>query len=968
MTAPANPLVAERVDSTEWYTGLGIGEGIADLVNGIESGSWVDTTIGGLATSMEALGLVLDPIGSLVSYGVSWLMEHVKPVSDALDWLAGDPDQIAANAQTWRNVAEHAAKAAADLRTAVAGELAEWAGPAATAYRTNVGIQIDALGSAAQSANGIGSAVEGAGLLVALVRELVRDLIADLVSVLVARIPLWAAEAGLTLGIASPWVVAQASSLIAKWVAKISDLLLGLVRSISKLMPMLRQLDDIFAQLWSAFRRAASGTGFGGGGGAPDVGPQMPQTPQMPHVPATPAGPAVPPGPAAPPPPPAGGGGYGGGGGGYGGGGGGGYGGGGAPAPPSPPPVPTPAPAPAPMPVPEPSLAGVGDPAGTPTPTTTPPGTVYSSANNPQLAGVSPPPGAVAAPPGTPDLSPPAGTSPGSGPGSPPPGAVYGSPQNPPPGGLYGTPQNPGGSPPGTVYGNPQSSAGSPPPGGLYGTPQGPPGSAPPWAVHGPPPSVSPDGLAGAPQPGTTPGGQPGPTPGTVSGSPSTSTPPGTVYGTPQQPSVGDLPGSPYQPPAAGTPGGTPAGTPGMPSAPDGPAAPHGTPPGVPHGTTPGSPPTPGTTPEVPTPGASGTSPTAGAPGAPTGTVPGGPAPTPDLAHTPNAPSTGPGAPDPGTGPGTGGTSPSSPGSPTPGGPTAGTPGTTPGTSPGAPVLNDLDKLKALDPQPPVDPLDKLKVLDPGGPSDGPGHAPAHPDGPGDGPAHPDGQNNPPETDNQSPDQNGDNVDGDQPADSDGGVTPDPEEVVGPHGLTRADRAALDHYTGSGHRELNEYLRGSEGWWPNREIHQGHADALSKALEKLPSEAGTFWRGTGLEDSVLKSYEQNGLVTERAFSSSSLDYKTAEDFAGTPNSRAVKDETPVIMQIDAANGKHVDPFSVNRGEAEMLFDQGTEFYVNERTFERGYVRLHLIEVTPENRKDIMDLMERRRTETQGGTS
>ncbi len=41
------------------------------------------------------LGVVLDSIGTLVSYGVAWLIEHVKPLSDALDWLAGDPDQIA---------------------------------------------------------------------------------------------------------------------------------------------------------------------------------------------------------------------------------------------------------------------------------------------------------------------------------------------------------------------------------------------------------------------------------------------------------------------------------------------------------------------------------------------------------------------------------------------------------------------------------------------------------------------------------------------------------------------------------------------------------------------------------------------------------------------------------------------------------------------------------------------------------
>ena len=49
-------------------------------------------------------------------------------------------------------------------------------------------------------------------LLVGLVRGIVRDLIADFVATLAARLPAWLAEAGVTLGIATPWVVAQVSA------------------------------------------------------------------------------------------------------------------------------------------------------------------------------------------------------------------------------------------------------------------------------------------------------------------------------------------------------------------------------------------------------------------------------------------------------------------------------------------------------------------------------------------------------------------------------------------------------------------------------------------------------------------------------------------------------------------------------------------------------------------------------------
>ncbi|MEU8333772.1 WXG100 family type VII secretion target [Micromonospora sp. NPDC048839] len=221
----ANPLVAARHDSTRWYTGLGLVEDVADTVSGIESGSWIDSTIGGVATSMDALATVLDPLGSLVSWGVGWLLEHVKPLSDALDWLAGDPDQIDAYARTWRNVAKQSTDAHADLQAGVPMQLAEWDGASARAYQAYMARQVRAMEGIARAAGGIASLVEGAGLLVALVRELVRDLIADFVSVLAVRLPLWLAEAGATLGIATPLVISQVSSLVAKWAARISRLI-----------------------------------------------------------------------------------------------------------------------------------------------------------------------------------------------------------------------------------------------------------------------------------------------------------------------------------------------------------------------------------------------------------------------------------------------------------------------------------------------------------------------------------------------------------------------------------------------------------------------------------------------------------------------------------------------------------------------------------------------------------------------
>ncbi len=73
---------------------LGLVEDAAQISNGIQNNSWVDGTLGGVGGSLNMLAMAIDPLGSLVSWGVAWLMEHVKPLQEALDWLAGNPDEV----------------------------------------------------------------------------------------------------------------------------------------------------------------------------------------------------------------------------------------------------------------------------------------------------------------------------------------------------------------------------------------------------------------------------------------------------------------------------------------------------------------------------------------------------------------------------------------------------------------------------------------------------------------------------------------------------------------------------------------------------------------------------------------------------------------------------------------------------------------------------------------------------------
>jgi hypothetical protein len=244
-----SPLVVQAHDSTAGYTGLGLVEDAYQVTSGIQNNSWVDGTLGGVGASLDILSMAIDPLGSLVAWGVSWLMEHVKPLKEALDWLAGNADEVAAHAATWKNVAAFTDAARQDYVARLKVEVADWFGASGDAYREHAGTHAAVLEGMSTAAQGISYAVEGAGLLVGLVRGIVRDLIAQFVATLAVRLPQWLAEEGFTLGLATPVVIGQVGALVAKWVNKIQHFVRALLSSLRRLHPMLNKLGDILTDL-----------------------------------------------------------------------------------------------------------------------------------------------------------------------------------------------------------------------------------------------------------------------------------------------------------------------------------------------------------------------------------------------------------------------------------------------------------------------------------------------------------------------------------------------------------------------------------------------------------------------------------------------------------------------------------------------------------------------------------------------
>jgi uncharacterized protein YukE len=255
-----NPLVAARVEGPKSaWAGVWIAEDIELVAQGVENGNWIDGTLGVVSAGLDALAMVSDPVGALLQYGIAWLIEHVKPLSEALDWLAGDPAQITAQAQTWRNVAESLRSQSDDLVKAVRWDLTEWSGGAADAYRSRAGQHQQSLQALAKAADAMSLMTEGAGMLIGTVRVMVRDAVATVVS----RLIVYAGELLASFGLATPVVVEQVSTLCASWAAKISHWLKSLISSIRRLGDAMRRLGHNIDELAASFKRGDVGSRAG---------------------------------------------------------------------------------------------------------------------------------------------------------------------------------------------------------------------------------------------------------------------------------------------------------------------------------------------------------------------------------------------------------------------------------------------------------------------------------------------------------------------------------------------------------------------------------------------------------------------------------------------------------------------------------------------------------------------------------
>lgn len=247
----ANPLVAQRQDSTSPLAGTFLLEDGEQLVGAFNSGSWVSGGMAAFAAVGDAASMIADPIGSLIAMGAGWVLEHVHPLDQWLDEFTGDADQVAAYAQTWGNINTQLSACSQQLAGYTRSDLSSMSGQtisAITALEADLGKLIEQAG---KWASAMGQALNVAATLVQIVHDLVRDALSEIIGKFASAI----IEAVATAGLGIPAIAAQISTSVATMTSRISTTVHKVIDSVKNLKGLLGKLTELFRKFSDTLNR-----------------------------------------------------------------------------------------------------------------------------------------------------------------------------------------------------------------------------------------------------------------------------------------------------------------------------------------------------------------------------------------------------------------------------------------------------------------------------------------------------------------------------------------------------------------------------------------------------------------------------------------------------------------------------------------------------------------------------------------
>ncbi|MDT7725460.1 MAG: hypothetical protein QOI21_2036 [Actinomycetota bacterium] len=191
--------------------------------------------LGAFAAGVDTVKMVINPLGSLISAGLGWLIEHVSFLREPLDMLMGDPDQIQLLGQEVHAIAEAIRQVGQEQLESLKGDISAWTGAAADAFTKLMQELAADFESKAHATEIVGYLIHTNMAIISAARALFRDLIATVLGDIISTMLIALATAAFTFGAsivaAVPIIVTQAGLTAASMASKSAAIVAQATRS-----------------------------------------------------------------------------------------------------------------------------------------------------------------------------------------------------------------------------------------------------------------------------------------------------------------------------------------------------------------------------------------------------------------------------------------------------------------------------------------------------------------------------------------------------------------------------------------------------------------------------------------------------------------------------------------------------------------------------------------------------------------
>jgi len=246
----------------------------------VRAKGWVAPGLGVPGAPLGLLETALNPLGGLAAAGLGWFTPLVSFLGEGLTQLqGGNGSSVTSGSRDFGDAGRSIGGVAEEYRQSATTQTQGWTGAAADEYRQAANQHADGIAGLGRASTGVGSAIIGAGQVVAQAIAEVTELIAEAVAQIVPILTQAIARAGETFGQSVVEAIPPCVGIAVEYALRIAAKLAALVASGENLMKLVQggmavvqlieqALSGIGGQSVSTENQAAVGGGQQGGSGA----------------------------------------------------------------------------------------------------------------------------------------------------------------------------------------------------------------------------------------------------------------------------------------------------------------------------------------------------------------------------------------------------------------------------------------------------------------------------------------------------------------------------------------------------------------------------------------------------------------------------------------------------------------------------------------------------------------------------